>query len=159
MAYSDYGAFVWLNGKRRIDKEDVATFATDEETFGESSENIPSGARIWVSLIHQQDKNVDWVNYIHHGILGDGDIRVMCHKQGLPSIYEATEAGFVKIPYCEEDTDCYDYDPISFEYKGYEFYFESGNPYYAEMITPSGDQWECKYDYGYGAGFEEEDDE
>ena len=67
MAYSDYGAFVWLNGERRRDKEDVATFATDEETFGESSENIPSGARIWVSLIHQQDQNVDWVNHIHHG--------------------------------------------------------------------------------------------
>lgn len=159
MAYSDYGAFVWLNGKRRRDKEDVATFATDEETFGESSENIPSGARIWVSLIHQQDKNVDWVNHIHHGVLGDGDIRVMCHKQGLPSIYEATKAGFIRIPYCEEGTDCYDYDPISFEYKGYEFYFESGNPYYAEMITPNGDKWECKYDYAYGAGFEEEDDE
>ena len=28
MAYSDYGAFVYCNGKRREDKEDVATFAT-----------------------------------------------------------------------------------------------------------------------------------
>ena len=39
MAYSDYGAFVWLNGVRREDKEDVALFASDEETFGVSSDN------------------------------------------------------------------------------------------------------------------------
>ena len=155
MAYSDYGAFVWLNGKRREDKEDVATFASDEETFGTSSENVPSGARIWASLIKQKadGKEVDWVNNIHHGIMGDGDIRVMCHKQGLPSIYEATEKSFEKIKYCEDDTDYYEYDPISFKYKGYEFYFESGSPYYAEMITPDGDKWECRYDYEYGAGF------
>lgn len=153
MAYGDYGAFVWLNGKRREDKEDVATFASDEETFGTSSENVPSGARIWVSLLNQKGKDVDWINYIHHGILGDGNIRVMCHKQGLPTIYEATEKGFEKIKYCDENIDYYDYEPISFEYKGYEFYFESGEPYYAEMITPDGDKWECNYDYGYGAGF------
>lgn len=41
MAYSDYGAFVWLNGERREDKEDVAAFATDEETFGTSSKIYP----------------------------------------------------------------------------------------------------------------------
>lgn len=153
MAYSDYGAYVWLNGERREDKEDVATFATDEETFGVPSANIPSGARIWVSLLHKKNKDVDWVNSIHHGILGDGNIRVMCHKQGLPSIYEATEKDFNKIEYCDGNTDFFDYSPISFEYKGYKFYFTSGNPYYAEMITPDGDKWECKYDYEYGAGF------
>ena len=152
MAYSDYGAFVWLNGKRREDKEDVATFATDEETFGTSSENVPSGARIWVSILNQKGKKVEWVNHIHHGILGDDDIRVMCHKQGLPSIYEATEDGFKKIEYCGEDTDYFEYD-IKYEYKGYKFHFESGKPYYAKMITPEGDVWECKYDYLYGAGF------
>lgn len=30
MAYSDYGAFVYLNGKRRTDKEDVGVYDTDE---------------------------------------------------------------------------------------------------------------------------------
>ena len=152
MAYSDYGAFVWLNGERREDKEDVATFATDEKTFGTSSENIPSGARIWVSILNQKGKEVEWVNHIHHGILGDDNIRVMCHKQGLPSIYEATEKGFNKIEYCGEDTDYFEYN-IKYEYKGYKFHFESGKPYSAKMITPKGDIWECKYDYFYGAGF------
>ena len=151
MAYSDYGAFVWLNGNRREDKEDVATFATDEETFGTNSANLPSGSRIWVNLLHQKETNNNIS--IHHGILGDGDIRVECHKQGRPCILEATEEGFKEIEYCDENTDFYEYDPISFEYKGYEFYFESSKPYYAEMITPEGDVWECKYDYFYGAGF------
>ena len=156
MAYSDYGAFVWLNGRRREDKEDVATFATDEETFGTKSENIPSGLRIWASLIKHKDEKVEWINHIHHGIMGDGNIRVMCHKQGLPTIWEATEEGFNEINYCNDETDYFYYDPISFEYKGYKFYFESGKPYYAKMITPDGDKWECKYDYWYGAGFEED---
>lgn len=140
MAYCDYGAFVWLNGKRREDKEDVATFATDEETFGTSSNNVPKG------------KKAEWVNHIHHGIMGDGDIRVICHEQGLPSIYEATEDGFKEIEYHNEDVDYFEYE-INFEYKGYKFYFVSDRPYYAKMTTPKGDVWECKYDYWYGAGF------
>jgi len=155
MAYSDYGAFVWCNGKRREDKEDVATFATDEETFGTSSENIPSGARIWASLLKRKEEGItdDWINHIHHGILGDGDIRVMCHKQGLPAIYEATPDGIIKVEYTDEDTDCYEYGEIHFEYKGYKFLFKSGKPYYAQMIEPDGTEWKCKYDYWYGAGF------
>ena len=84
--------------------------------------------------------------------MGDGDIRVMCHKQGLPSIYEATEDGFKKIEYRSENTDYFEYE-INFEYKGYKFYFVSGKPYYAKMATPDGNVWECKYDYCYGAGF------
>ena len=155
MAYSDYGAFVFCNGKRRRDKEDVATFSSDEETFGTSSNNIPSGARIWVSLIKQKEngQNVDWVNHIHHGIMGDGNIRVMCHKQGLPTIYEATEDEIKEIKYCEDDIDYYDYSPITFEYKGYSFVFSSGSPYLAQMTEPDGTKWSCEYDYWYGAGF------
>lgn len=156
MAYSDYGAFVHENGIRRYDKEDVAGFATAEETFGCNSDEIPSGARIWVSLIHKGNKETEWVNSIHHGVMGDGDIRVICHKQGRPEIFEATEKGFVKIQYCDDTVDHYEYAPINFEYKGYKFFFESGNPYYASMKTPDGTFWECQYDYLYGAGFEEE---
>lgn len=156
MAYSDYGAFVWLNGMRREDKEDVATFASDEETFGTPSENIPSGMRIWVSLskAREEGKEIDWVNHIHHGILGDGNIRVMCHKQGLPTIIESVEGEYKRVEYYDKDTDSYDYGSISYDYKGYKFLFVSGKPYYAKMTTPEGDEWECKYDYEYGAGFE-----
>ena len=155
MAYSDYGAFVYLNGERRFDKEDVAVFASDEETFGCDSSKIPSGARIFQSLIHQRESgaNRSWVEHIHHGVMGDGNIRVVCHKQGLPQIYEATEKGIDEVNFCNENTDYYDYGMICFDYKGYHFIFESGKPYYAEMTEPNGNKWICKYDYMYGAGF------
>lgn len=157
MAYSDYGAFVYKNGERRTDKEDVALFATDEETFGTSSENIPSGLRIWMSLIHEKesDKSVDrWLTHIHHGIMGDGPVRVMCHKQGLPEIYELLEDGKIKkVDFADENIDYFDYDSIEYEYKGYQFTFSSGSPYVAEMVEPAGTRWRCEYDYLYGAGF------
>ena len=155
MAYSDYGAFVYKNGERRLDKEDVALFATDEETFGTSSENIPSGSRIFASLIHAKEsgKLSNWETTIHHGIMGDGDIRVMCHKQGLPQIYEATEDGVEEIKYHDDEVSFFEYDPIDFEYNGYKFYFEATRPYFASMVEPDGTKWVCYYDYGYGAGF------
>ena len=163
MAYSDYGAFVYCNGERRTDKEDVALFDTDEETFGMDSANIPSGARIFMNLLKMQQDGVDfegndsWITrHIHHGIMGDSDIRVMCHKQGLPYIYEMTEDGIKKIKYCDDDTDYFEYEDIVYEYKGYEFLFHSGKPYEAEMIEPDGTHWVCEYDYLYGAGFEDE---
>lgn len=152
MAYSDYGAFVYKNGLRRTDKEDAPTFATDEETFGRPIDEVGNGARIWVSLLQNKKtgKNIS----IHHGIMGDGNIRVACHKQGLPTIYEATEKGIIKIEYVNEDVDYFDYGIVKFEYKGYKFIFEEDKPYEATMIEPNGDKWICKYDYGYGAGFE-----
>lgn len=65
MAYSDYGAFVYCNGERRKDKEDSPLFS-----------------------VHK----TDWTG-LCHGCMGDGDIRVMCYKQGLPSIYEVSDLG------------------------------------------------------------------
>ena len=146
MAYSDYGAFVYCNGVRREDKEDVALFATDEETFGTASENIPSGARLWVAMAH--DRSIR----LYHGVMGDGSIRVACYKQGSPAIYEATDEGVNEIEYAGEDEDPYDYC-IDYEYKDYKFHFESDKPYEAQMIEPDGTVWECSYDYEYGAGF------
>lgn len=177
MAYGDYGAFVWKNGKRRTDKEDAPTFASDEETIGMPIGEIPSGERIWMYLIKKKEEKssesemtkelqsnsleeqmVEWMNHPHHGILGDGNIRVMCHKQGLPTIYEATENGFRKVEFSEEKLHPYEYDDIRFSYKGYIFIFKSGydsdEPYYAGMIEPDGTEWECQYDYEFGAGFE-----
>lgn len=159
MAYSDYGAFVYKNGERRPDKEDVALFNSDEETFGEPSENIPSGARIWTYLLHRNADHNAWTDHIHHGIIGDGPIRVMCHKQGLPQIYELSEDGCKEVQYPQNETDHYEYEPITFEYKGYKFRFTSGKPYIAEMTEPDGTTWRCEYDYLYGAGFENNDED
>ena len=159
MAYSDYGAFVYKNGERRPDKEDVALFASDEETFGEDSANISSGARIWVYLLHSHGREDSWIDHIHHGIMGDNNIRVLCHKQGLPQIYEATKDGIKEVQYIPDDADRYEYDTIKFEYNGYKFKFTSGKPYVAEMTEPDGTQWKCEYDYQFGAGFEKTDEE
>lgn len=125
MAYGDYGAFVYRNGNRCKDKEDASLFEAERGVYK-----------------------------FGHGIMGDGYIRVLCYKQGLPEIYEMTENGVTEVKYCEEDIDPYEYDSIKFKHKGYEFVFQGGSPYYAIMREPNGTEWKCEYDYHYGAGFE-----
>lgn len=168
MAYSDYGAFVTCNGKRRTDKEDVAVFASDIDTFGDNVDNIPSGLRIWAHLIYKRSDSEtpdypdkDWVEYIHHGIMGDGPMRVVCHKQGLPGIYYWPEDAKYPEKIVIPETNDHDFDrwsdyDIKYESNGYKFHFISGRPYHAEMTEPDGTHWECTYDYCYGAGFEDE---
>lgn len=165
MAYSDYGAFVYCNGTRREDKEDVALFATDEETFGMPSAEIGSGSRIWVSLGKARKDGVDrdWIDSIHHGTMGDGNIRVLCHKQHLPEVYERLEDGTIRhidinqLPEFQgKEFEHFEWGCISFKYKGYSFCFKSGEPNEAEMTEPDGTYWLCEYDYEYGAGFKDE---
>ena len=167
MAYSDYGAFVYRNGERRQDKEDAPLFATDEETFGADINTIPSGARIWVSLMHSKKtgRELDWLNSIHHGIVGDGPVRVLCHKYGLPEIYDlGCKDGPKKIDYYDaEKTGSDDFEAFSFEfvasdYQTYKFFFDHDDTYTVEMTEPDGTLWTCTYGYGYGAGFEDDDD-
>lgn len=122
MAYSNYGAFVFKDGKRRNDKEDV--------------EALDGG--------------------YYHGVIGDGNIQVCCYKQGLPRILEKVGEDINTVECVDKNTiDIFEYPPIKFEYKGYKFYFESGKPHVARMTEPDGTEWECSYDYEYGAGFEE----
>lgn len=131
MAYSDYGAFVFMNGERREDKEDAALFYADK--IG---------------------KEETWITRIHYGIMGDYNIRVLCHKQHLPQVYELTEDGIkeINVPY-GDDIEPIDWGTVEFEYKGYKFKFVSGEPNIATMIEPDGTVWMCEYDYWFGAGF------
>lgn len=48
MAYSDYGAFVYLNGERRTDKEDVGVYDTDEGS-------LPTGLRVYANIMKHHD--------------------------------------------------------------------------------------------------------
>ena len=81
MAYSDYGAFVYFNGRRRTDKEDVGVFDTDEGM-------LPSGVRIFANIDKNlRRKNNKWYNHSQHGVMGDGLLRMACYKQGFPTIY------------------------------------------------------------------------
>ena len=126
MAYSDYGAFVFKNGHRKKNLEDA--------------------------LAKVPDFSLDYF----HGIIRDEHIEVLCYKQGLPRIFYDNE----EVTDYEGDRDCYDYEEFDFEYKGYKFHFKSGygrceHPYVVKAVTPNGIKWKCKYDYLYGAGFEE----
>ena len=154
MAYSNYGAFVYRNGERRKDKEDAPLFATSEEI-----NNIPSGLRIFANIFHTKGKlDFDPVrDYIAHGVLGDGPVRVQCYKQGVPDIYELMDTGEIcRVPFPYDDP--FEYGTIEFNHKGYEFIFTEGTPYFAFMREPDGTEWVCEYDYEFGAGFENEDE-
>ena len=155
MAYSDYGAFVYQNGKRRKDKEDTPIFSKDENNL-QQDDNSSSKDRFWFPLLDMKHERMSsLVMMVHHGVLGDGNIRVACYKQGLPRIFEAKLKGFKEIEYREPDVDFFEYDEVDYSYKGYKFLFRSGTPYEAEMIEPDGTVWRCEYDYSFGAGFEE----
>ena len=80
MAYSDYGAFVYLNGERRTDKEDVGVYDTDEAS-------LPTGLRVFANIM-KRDGGGEWFESSHHGVMGDGSVRVGCYKQGWPEVYE-----------------------------------------------------------------------
>ena len=63
MAYSDYGAFVYLNGKRRTDKEDVGVYDTDEAS-------LPSGIRIFANILKHPD-GCEWFEQDHPRVCGE----------------------------------------------------------------------------------------
>lgn len=116
MAYSDYGAFVYLNGVRMESNEDCS-----------------------------------WNGHSAHGLIADGDMHIICYKQGLPRIFYKNK----EIEYYDcNKIDEYDFTPFHYELDGYKFYFDNYNkPYVVEMKCPNGDEWRCEYDYWYGAGF------
>lgn len=170
MAYNDYGAFVYKNGERRHDREDVGVFDTDEAS-------VPSGLRVFENIIKNSmngDLDKPWKR-LSHGVMGDGDVRVACYKQGWPEIW-VWEAG-------EAEPTQYDYDDLSrrfgwddfeeyggsrfatdsydkeFDLLGWHFHFwgeDMGSiPAYDASMTRDGESWECEYDEGYGAGFDD----
>lgn len=170
MAYSDYGAFVWKNGVRQEDKEDVPIFDAGVELA------YPHSFRVFANIINNKNNGRgEWWQQCHHGVLGDGAIRVGCYKQGFPSVWKRTQDGSaMQIPMndivelcgssCEgvveydgEKYFGYDYS-ASFSIDGYTFEFfgdsrRTAPGYHATMIEPDGTVWKCSYDYGFGAGF------
>ena len=78
MAYSDYGSFVYINGERRTDKEDVGVYDTDEAS-------LPSGLRVYANIM-KHSGGCEWFEFSHHGVMGDGSVRVGCYKQYWPEV-------------------------------------------------------------------------
>lgn len=175
MAYSDYGAFVYENGERRRDKEDVGVYDTDEAS-------LPSALRVYVNILKNMEAGDDatWWKHSQHGVMGDGKVRVACYKQGFPDFYVWPDGekephrvsfgsivaanGWEEEPFVNDyEGGLYpDYDYEEFEFvvprcDGYVFSatgssFSDKPAYWARMVEPDGTVWECYYDYGYGAG-------
>ena len=175
MAYSDYGAFVYENGARRRDKEDVGVYDTDEAS-------LPSALRVYANIIKNMGAgdDVPWWRRSQHGVMGDGKVRVACYKQGFPHFYVWSDG--VTDPVCvdfesivkangwegEPFVEYYKGKPYpDFDYELFEFavpecdgyvFAATGNSgseapaYWARMVEPDGTVWECYYDCGYGAG-------
>lgn len=167
MAYSDYGAFVYLNGERRTDKEDVGVYDTDEAS-------MPSGLRVYANIMKHPD-GFKRFEFPHHGVMGDGSVRVGCYKQRRPEVYEWEDGADEPTRYTfdglsrkfgwddhEEyggrryETDEYDRE---FDFPGWQFHFWgsdfSGAPRYGATMSREGETWECDYDYMSGAGFDD----
>lgn len=93
-----------------------------------------------------------WNGHSAHGLIEDGDMHVICYKQGLPRIFYKDK----EIEYYDDNkVEQYGFTPFHYELDGYKFYFEDYQPYVVEMKCPNGDEWRCEYDYFYGAGFED----
>ena len=133
MSFGDYGAVVWLNDKRRVDKEDTAIFEVMEQYSGEPEEGS-----------------------IYHGVLGDGPVRVACFGLDQPRIYMMGNGSVITEIHCAKQPGSYDRSKIEFKYNGYFFLFGNEiSPHYAAMITPSGDRWECYYGRCYKPHYED----
>ena len=169
MAYSDYGAFVYLNGERRTDKEDVGVYDTDEAP-------LPSGLRVYANIL-KHSGGCEWFEFSHHGVMGDGSVRVGCYKQGWPEVYEwedgrdkPTQHTFDDLSrkfgwdgYEEYDGTRYAADKYDegFDFLGWHFHFwgndSDESPRYGATMSRDGETWECDYDCMFGAGFDDDD--
>lgn len=162
MAYSSYGAFTYRNTVRRRDKEDVGVYDTDEA-------GLPSGARIFANILKNAERGTDeWWRHSHHGVMGDGAVRVACYKQGLPSSGIYFWPGGAKAPVRYDPRELAGVHRSDYEYGSLEFPWDPGTGEYyftftdkehsdsghyeATMTEPDGTQWLCVYDYDYGAG-------
>lgn len=167
MAYCDYGAFVYLNGKRRTDKEDIGVYDTDEVS-------LPFGLRVYANIIKHPD-DFEWFVHLRHGVMGDGSVRVGCYKQSWPEVYEWEDGRNEPTQYTFDGLSrkfgwddyreygntrfaLYEYDK-EFDMLGWHFHFWGdicgGTPKYGATMSRNGETWMCNYDYMFGAGFDD----
>lgn len=169
MAYSDYGAFVYLNGERRTDKEDVGVYDIDEAS-------LPTGLLVYANIIKRAGVNDKWFTFSRHGVLGDGNVRVGCYKQGWPELYEWEDGkeepilytfDYLSLKFGWDDYGEYngkrypldEYDK-EFDFLGWHFNFwgddYGGTPKYGATMSRDGESWKCDYDYMFGAGISDQ---
>lgn len=111
----------------------------------------------------------------HHGVMGDGSVRVGCYKQRWPEVYEWEDGKDKPTRYTFDDLsrkfgwdDYEEYDDTryaadkydkEFDFLGWHFHFwgdDNGDtPRYGATMSRDGETWECDYDCMFGAGFDD----
>lgn len=160
MAYSNWGAFVYKNGERQENREDVPVFGdADVEAAG-------SAVRIFVNLLKLReqhgDKYEDWQR-CQHAVLGSGAIR-LCGYKSYPKLFRATENGaeVIDIDQFKTDKDNHDWNwydggEIAGEIDGCKFRAtrcEDPEAVELELVEPDGTVWTGKSGIYMGAGYE-----
>lgn len=153
MAYSNWGAFVYKDGNRRKDREDVGVFDTDEAKYC-------SSFRIFANIIKRQKENCDeWYNHSHHAVLGDGVVR-LCGYKSNPSLWviKDDKPEVEKLPEPNWDDDEYELQDQSGEVtingKVWKWGFNQyqGNMIDLTLTEPDGSKWKSSCGYCYGTG-------
>jgi hypothetical protein len=164
MAYSNWGAFVFCNGERQPNKEDVPPYGdADVEAVG-------SGARIWVNLLKARADGKAQAPHerCHHAVLGQDRLR-LCGYKSYPELYLAGDDGLVvqlniamfRIDKSvnADDWEWHDSEGIEGEVDGFKFKAWPGDePEHVdlELTEPDGTKWTGKSGYCMGAGFEDD---
>lgn len=144
MAYSNWGAFVYENGKRRQDKEDVGVFDTDES-------ESPSCSRIFANIMKLREMfpDGDAPRHMHsrHAVLGDAVVRLCGYKdQAELWVYRDSAVERIDIPTDEGGVEV---DGVVWKYS---FKMYDGNMIDLELTEPNGIVWTATCGYCYGAG-------
>lgn len=161
MAYSNWGAFVYRDGKRRRDCEDVPV-------FGDRSAELAAGSavRIFVNLLKLKEagrlESSPWWQHAHHAVLGDGAVR-LCGYKSYPELWVVRDGAPEKV--------AIDWDPWSPEsphgylqagqIDGYKWQAEACcDPEAVELLLtePDGTTWSARSGYCIGAGHDEDPD-
>jgi hypothetical protein len=150
MAYNNWGAFVYCNGERRKDKEDVGVFDTDEA-------NLPSGARIFANILKNwKNQSDDPSTSSRHAVLGDKEIR-LCGYKVYPELWRFRDGKAEQILLVQFRVSGKSDDEISYEGKidGFEFsaYQYNDNMLDLCLIEPDGTEWKSTCGMSYGAGY------
>jgi len=150
MAYSNWGAFVFCNGERRKDKEDVGVFDTDEAS-------LPAGGRIFANILkNMENQNTDLSARSHHAVLGDKEIR-LCGYKNWPELWRFRDGKaeqidmdqFIAIRKNEYEND-YEGEIDGFKFSAEQY---EGNMIDLWLTEPDGTEWKSTCGMSYGAGY------
>lgn len=158
MAYSNWGAFVYKDGQRRTNREDVGVFDEDEA-------ELPSGARIFANIAKAREKygaageKQPAHEHSHHAVLGDGPVRLAGYKYHVDLWHLAEDGTVTNLDLDQFEVKRSEYgtvETLKGEYEGCRFTAEldedSGNLIDLTLTEADGAEWTSRCGYLYGAG-------